>query len=387
MLKHKKFYGWKVYHELLPKICARLDPTRPYWPSSPYGGLDMNSELIGDRHAWDIYLGRQGESRVYYKDFKTDRGKFISEFGFLAPPIMDTLKRCLPEDEIRPGSPSWNFHNNTFERDAVRYALKVHFNREIEDLSLEEYLILSQTYQAEAYRYALSHFRRRQYCTSGALFWMFSDCWGATTGWTIVDYYLNRKPSFYAVKRVFAPIMVSFKEEENGISIWLVNGMLEDIRGQLEYGWGTFDSDKLRVLGREEVMVIANTSKELAQISFPKLSDEEQRNLYYWVRFKRDGQIVSEDRYFLVPWKDLKLAPVKLEYSLKPLGNDEYVLRIKADRFAWMVEVKFRESEVKINDNYFDLLPGETREVLLKGPREAVEKLSVNALNNLLVKK
>ena len=183
----------------------------------------MNSERLGDRHAWDIYLFRKDESRVYYKDFKADRGKFITELGFLAPPVMDTLKRCLPADEIWHGSPSWNFHNNTFERGAVGYALKVHFGKETKDLPLEEYLILSQIFQAEAYRYVLSHFRRRKYYTSGALFWMFSDCWGATSGWTIVDYYLNRKPSFYTVKRTFAPIMVSFEEEKNGLSVWLVN--------------------------------------------------------------------------------------------------------------------------------------------------------------------
>jgi len=385
MFKQKEFYGWRVYHVLLPKLCSQLDPTRPYWPSSPYGGLDMNSELLGDRHAWNIYLFRKDESRVCYKDFRTDRGKFITEFGFLAPPVMDTLKRCLPAEEVRHGSPSWDFRNNIFERSAVGYALKVHFGKEIEDLPLEEYLILSQVFQAEAYRYALSHFRRRQHDTSGALFWMYSDCWGATSGWTIVDYYLNRKPSFYAVKRAFAPIMVSFKEEQDGLSVWLVNSTLNHVHGHLEYGWGAFDSGDVKLLGREEVAVSANTSQKLVRLFFPAFSEKERRSCYYWVQFRKDAQVVSMDRYFLAPWKELDLAPVKLEHSLQHIGDDNYLLRVKADRFAWTVEAKVDYSKVMTSDNYFDLLPGETYEVALKGPREAVESLSMRDLNSILL--
>jgi len=381
--KQRKFYGWRVYNDLLGKLCTQLDPTRPFWPSSPYGGLDMNSQLIGNRHAWDIYLFRTDESRVYYKDFKTDRGKFISEFGFLAPPVMGSLKHFLPANETYYASPSWDFHNNTLEREVVRYALKVHFGKNVEDLPLEEYIILGQVFQAEAYRYVINHFRRRQYNTSGCLFWSFNVCWGTTSEWTIIDYYLNRLPSFYTVKRAFAPIMVSFKEEDSDLSVWLVNSTLNSQRGQLEYGWGTFDSGDLKVLDRTEVSAKANTSRKLVHLSLPRLTEEEKRNRYYWVKFKKDGEVISEDRHFLVPWKDLNLAPAKLENSRQHLGGDKYLLRIKADRFAWMVLIE-SDTKVKLSDNYFDLLPGETRKVLVTGPSEAMEKLSLKTMNDVI---
>ncbi|AZR74164.1 hypothetical protein BBF96_12620 [Anoxybacter fermentans] len=34
------FYGEKVYH-LIPELLSNLDPTRLYWPSSPYVGRDI----------------------------------------------------------------------------------------------------------------------------------------------------------------------------------------------------------------------------------------------------------------------------------------------------------------------------------------------------------
>ncbi|MDI3328301.1 MAG: hypothetical protein QJR06_07085 [Alicyclobacillaceae bacterium] len=44
------FYGERIYRDLIPGILSRLDPSRPYWPSSPYGGDDYNSAEEGDRH-------------------------------------------------------------------------------------------------------------------------------------------------------------------------------------------------------------------------------------------------------------------------------------------------------------------------------------------------
>ncbi|MCX8170882.1 MAG: hypothetical protein N3E47_02760 [Candidatus Bathyarchaeota archaeon] len=381
-----KFYGWRVYHELMPKICTALDPSRPYWPSSPYGGLDANSEKLGDRHSWDIYLFRRDESRTYYKDFRRDRGKFITEFGWLAPPVMDTLKRCLPSNELWYGSPSWNFHNNTFERGAIKCALKVHFGKDIEELSLQELLMLSQIFQAEAYRYVISHFRRRKYYTSGVLFWCFNDCWGATASWSIIDYYLNRKPSFYAVKRAFAPIMVSFQEEADGLSIWLINDTLNPIRGELEYGWGSFDADNVSVLGREEITVAADASQRLIHLLLPKLSEEERRSRYYWASFTKDGKMLSRDISLMAPWKDLKLKPVNIEWTVDSLGNEVFALKIRSDKFAWIVGVESDDPNITFSDNYFSLLPKENYEVKVRGPRRSIESLKITAINNLLCK-
>lgn len=41
---------------------------------------------------------------------------------------------------------------------------------------------------------------------------MFADCWGEV-GWSIIDYYLRRKISFYGVKHALAPIKLIMREE------------------------------------------------------------------------------------------------------------------------------------------------------------------------------
>ncbi|MIP45691.1 glycoside hydrolase family 2 protein, partial [Salmonella enterica] len=54
------FYGELIYHELIPEVLERLDSSRPYWPSSPYGdsqGNDANDPDVGDRHNWQVWHG------------------------------------------------------------------------------------------------------------------------------------------------------------------------------------------------------------------------------------------------------------------------------------------------------------------------------------------
>jgi beta-mannosidase len=156
------FYGREIYHKILPDVCARLDPTRPYWPSSPYGGDDPNSETSGDRHHWDVPLNlKDPAERLDFRRWGAERGKFISEFGMLAPPSVESLSRFLSPEEVAVGSPGWRFHNNLFEMDNLATSLRLYWG-EPESLSLHEYVLATQMIQAEAMKVAVEHQRHRQ---------------------------------------------------------------------------------------------------------------------------------------------------------------------------------------------------------------------------------
>ncbi len=71
-----KFSAEKIYHDILPETCQRLDPTRLYWPSSPYGGPKASCETHGDTHDWNVWhRGRD------YDVYRKSRARFVSEFG------------------------------------------------------------------------------------------------------------------------------------------------------------------------------------------------------------------------------------------------------------------------------------------------------------------
>jgi len=69
-----------IYERLLPEVCARLDPTRTYWPGSPYGGADVLDGSVGGRHVWDVWHGTMAP----YQAYGQFAGRFVSEFGMQA---------------------------------------------------------------------------------------------------------------------------------------------------------------------------------------------------------------------------------------------------------------------------------------------------------------
>ncbi|MBM4431083.1 MAG: hypothetical protein FJ026_12160, partial [Chloroflexi bacterium] len=377
------FYGRKIYHEILPEVCARLDPSRPYWPSSPYGGEDPNSDLVGDRHHWDVPINlKDPVERVNFRRWCAERGKFVSEFGVLAPPGEESLRRFLPPGEQHVGSPGWRFHNNLFEMDNLATSLRLTWG-EPTSLSLGEYVLATQIIQAEALKMAFEHLRRRQFATSGALFWAYNDCWGAI-GWSVVDYTLARKPSFYHVRRALAPLLVSLHPHGNQVELWLTNGTRQDHQCSLE--WGVLDlRGSFPDLAHTETVSHANRAQHVATIHLSPAMQAEKGRYLPFGRLLVDGETVAHNRCFLTgfAFKDLRLPPAEIVHSLQQVeGGEEakWLLQLQATAFAWAVRLQV-PSSVWVEDNYFDLLPGERREITLRGRAAHMAELKVTSMN------
>jgi beta-mannosidase len=337
-------------------------------------------------------MGDAPDGLIDYRHYRHDRSKFASEYGFLAPPVRATLEDALPQNELSVGSPSWQFHANKFETgipvggapSVFRQALEHRFGRSPDSLDLDTFIALTQSWQAEAYRYSLSHFRRRKFLTSGTLFWMYDDCWVATSGWTIIDSSLRRKPSYYAVRRVYAPEMLSFAEDDAGLSLWLVNDHLQAVGGELEYGFGSFSEQTTTLLGRASYVVPANRSHHLLAFPLSDVSEEQKADRFYWARWLRDGELLSWQHHWLAPWKDISLADPGLEWQLTPGSEDEHFLEIGTKGYAWMVEIAPGDL-LDPEDNFFDLTPGQSRTLRIYAPRSALDQLTVTPWNHFLL--
>ena len=100
--------GRRLLLDILPGIVAAVDPTRPYWPGSPYSGnpdLHPNDPAHGTTHIWDVWNTHD------YRHYATYQPRFLAEFGFQAPPAYaDPAPRRLrraadPHITRRPAPP------------------------------------------------------------------------------------------------------------------------------------------------------------------------------------------------------------------------------------------------------------------------------------------
>lgn len=379
-----RLYGLTIYDELLPNVCKILDPTRPYRPSSPYGGKNPNCEEEGDRHAWQVTLqSKDSYERVNYKRYTVDKGKFITEFGHLAPPVKESLLEFTPQKELYVNSSTWKYHNNIFEKGNIKAALERFFIPQ-EKLSLEEFIVSSEMLQAEALKFALEHWRRRMFNTAGVLFWMYSDCWGTTAGWTVVDYYLRLNPSYFYVKGAFESVHISLRETWP-IEVWITNDTYNVYRVNIEYGIKTFDGEELIKEYKQQEIPTAGT-RLVGKVDTTGISQKQRSGVFCYAKLYSENRLISQNRCFLVDFKHLELPEPKIKTTLKKLSESVYRLKLNSENFAWMVNIELSKG-ILLNDNYFDILPGENYEVTATLPKTvSIEDINISTMNQVIRK-
>jgi beta-mannosidase len=214
------FDGRALYEELLPAVCAELDPGRGYWPGSPYtpnpDGISLSSDQhTGDRHSWEVWH----QQMLPYQRYHEVQARFVSEFGLQSHASLPVLEAALPAAERFPESRTLAWHNKAGSGapDGHR-RLAVYLADNLRAVTtLAEHVYATQFVQAEAMRYAYQDFRRRWQrpgarAVGGALVWQMNDCWPATS-WAIVDVAGVAKPAWHAIRRALAPLAVALRLE------------------------------------------------------------------------------------------------------------------------------------------------------------------------------
>jgi beta-mannosidase len=363
----RDFSGRRICHKLLPRIVEQLDGTRFYWPSSPYGGNDYNSAEEGDRHNWQVWHGailprRSGEepshdispAGVSYRHYAEDPARFISEFGMHAAPVFETLRRNVPAAALRLGSPELLFRNKDEPKDKGDLLMQAHTGL---PSSLQEYLDLSQICQAEGLKFGIEHYRRRKFHCSGTLFWQFNDCWPGLS-WSVLDYYLFPKAGYFYARRAYASILASFKEEADGVSLWITNDTLEDFRDRVTVFLEDFSGRRLyeKVVA---VRVPVNASLKIKHFPLDELGSENPRREVLAVR--SDSGRFFDNRHFLLEIKDLDLPEPDLRVEIAAGSDGTSRVTVATDVYAYFVKLIVPIDGTRFSDNYFDLFAGQER--------------------------
>ena len=209
-------WGAGYYFDLLPRVVAEVDPSRPYWPGSPYSGsmqIHPLADAYGNKHMWDTW------NEVSFSHFRRYSPRFASEFGHQAPPTWSTLTRAIPDGKRDPLSPSMLSHQKAAGgQEKLHARLLEHF--EMPD-GLDEWIYLNQLVQARALTVACEWFRTRGQCR-GALYWQLNDCWPVCS-WSAIDGAGQPKPLYYATKRFFRDRLLSIQPDGDGLALWAHN--------------------------------------------------------------------------------------------------------------------------------------------------------------------
>ncbi|MFH5182876.1 glycosyl hydrolase 2 galactose-binding domain-containing protein [Paenibacillus sp. TAB 01] len=384
------FYGESIYHELIPEVLEELDDSRPYWPSSPFGGNDANDPDAGDRHNWQVWHGsvyprKFGEKPILdysiqgvtFKNYKKDFTLFSSEFGMHASANRYTLEKHIPDGQFYWGSVEMAYRNKDTNHQKGILLMEGYTGI---PTNIEEYMNFSMLTQAEGLKYGIEHYRRNKKRTSGSLVWQHNDSWPGTS-WSLIDYELLPKASFYYAKKFYHPLLLTVDHEPGQpLQVWAVNDRVEAYQGQVTLRVYDFAGKPLfeRTF---DAAVPANGAVQLGSLTEAEVLNGSAAEEVV-VKLTANGFDAPDNVYYLRDPKELRLPAA----SLKVVADEEeQTVTVTAEgHHARLVKIDLPQGNIRFSDNFFDLLPGESVTVRIrdpKGNRVSFAGLNVSALN------
>jgi len=336
---------YSIYHRIIPDIIKAEDPTKPYWPSSPYSedGNDYNSDYSGDQHPWNVsILDEKNLTNFWlYRDLEC---RFPNEGGVLGAGLYNSMEEYMPKKDLHAFSPSWQYHDNSinFHNGGLTFNLvRDWIGFDVKDIELEDYLFMSGVLLSEGLYEYISSFRARKFDSASAIFWMYNDSWPSTHSWTIIDYYQRKLLAYYPVKRAFSDVNVFPVLQDKLVKIIAVNDTEKSFKGIVKYG--KFNTENTFDIKEVEVEIPANGKLVI--------DEYKNNNENAFAVLIKDSINICQNRLLQTKFKDLdfKKSNIKIE------KDGEYI-KITSKNYVWACSIDF-EGKDNTPDNIFDLLP------------------------------
>lgn len=234
-----------ITREVLPRIVEAHDFTRPFLKSSPYVSQRAYDEKLAtsEFHPW----GPRNYFKIDY--YKYHPCIFASEIGFYGMPSLESMKKFISAEKLWPpvyedGTPNdeWLAHctspepfNPNYEQPFAQFVELI--TKNIEEMfgkvpdNIDDYILQSQIFQAEAFKYIIEKFRTEKDIKGGLIWWNLINGFPQIDN-GVVDYYYNKKPAYEYIKRCQENVCFMVGERDNKIALYAVNDTFENCNAE-----------------------------------------------------------------------------------------------------------------------------------------------------------
>ena len=373
---------FKLFTKVLPEVINEYTD-KDYWASSPYfRSYGPHLENEGDRHLWDVWKG--SKTPEYYKKHVP---RFMSEYGFQAYPEMSTIETfTLPEDR-QLSTPVMQLHQKAKNGNKrMKKPMYIEMGKGWER-NLEDFVYVSQLYQAYDLKFAIETHRRNQPHCMGTLYWQINDVW-PTPSWATIDYEGKWKAAHYAVRDAYETHMVSVSKDDGVLNTYVISD--KPTSSEMKVLIEVMDFKGNVVYQKEEVVVMKEPqSKKVHAYKMSNLP-EQKNNLVMVVTLKNGDIVKHQNLFYLSKQKELALnQDYKLKKSLTKNRDGSYSIELYSESLLKGLRLTSSETKGHFSDNYFDLLPGHTKTITWKAKKVGNSDVSfkISTYNDLLKKK
>lgn len=361
----------------------------PFIPSSPANGWGRKEAYTeGDVHYWGVWWGMEPLS-----SYNTHTGRFVSEFGMQGIPSIHSVN----EMGGKPGEQGWWFTDSTIaahQKHPTGFkTLDAYMMMEYGFVpkKFEDYLYLSQVLQRDALSTAIEAQRRNSPTCMGSLFWQYNDCWPVTS-WSVQDYYGRKKLAWYELKRLFAPLLISFEETQDSVHVWITNGSPAPANGNLIVNWTAFYGE---IKSSDTITVALNPfeNKKCPGISKTKIfhllpKEQGVMNATFIDNTSNVYRELAASNHCFVKGAALSLSSGEPDYHfVRYITQGPMILRISSKYYLQNVMITCDDPGTTFSRNGFDILSYQMVQVEVyttKTEKEIRESLKFTSMNELV---
>ncbi|MDD3334845.1 MAG: hypothetical protein PHI98_04920 [Eubacteriales bacterium] len=387
--------SYAPFMEDFARAAQEADPDRFYLLSSPSGGNYPSDPGEGDGHP--LYYTYRHAVEKY--------PVFVSESARTSTGPLRSLKRFMNEDEIWPKGyinqvtyPSAHPNKEKYFKADEKFFIPLWKRVPIPDTWKKwsagffagESAAVERFYEAHdaaslVYRYNAAYadfmrtysegvLRGKPYFDSesrrtpnGYLLWKVNDTWPQFYC-SLIDYFMETYIPYYQVKRSFAPILLSF-EDDNHLLLWGVNDTAHEVCGTLRVVG--FSMANNRIMGEFTVPVSLRAGESRVLTDLDPICPVIREWVLYASLTTSDGHELARKDAFIELERYLTFPEAKLSLE----WHDDTII-VQTDRFAHCVElgggVDGQEFGWLFDDNYFNILPFEKRVIhVLERPSDS----------------
>jgi exo-1,4-beta-D-glucosaminidase len=306
-----------------------------------------------------------------------------------APPPIESLRRMLPADKLWPVNSDWNYHAGGGQFKTINVFSDALDKRYGPSKSAEEFARKSQVMAYESHRAMFEAYGRNKYTSTGIIQWMLNNAWPGLI-WHLYDWYLRPGGSYFGAKKACEPLHVQYSYDDR--SIVVVNCYYQPF-ANMKVVATAYNLDMTPKFARQ-AKVDAEPDSSTRVFTLPEIdglsatwflslkledpSDDVVSENFYWLSTSPETLDWEKTNYFVTPTKTFadytaldSLPPVTLKLESHSTDHSTTVTVTNPSKaLAFSVRLKVTRDTggeeilpVLWEDNYFALLPGQSRQV------------------------
>jgi hypothetical protein len=360
----------------LASLIVTEDGTRYYQPNSRY----MNLRPSGPWHYFT-------DPSLYYRNLAKG---FNTEMGTPSIPTAESVLKMMPATDAWPVSDAWYYHDLHNGQKDYMAAIDTKYGK---SGNLEDFCKKAQMINYDSHRTMFESWNSRMWNnTSGLLLWMTHPAWPSMV-WQVYSWDYETFGSYFGSKKACEPLHVQLNADDNKVVV--INTTLTAYpNGKIRLSY--YGSDGKKLYSKEQAVniaangltfgFIADKPADLPEVYLVRLelSDRPKHSVSVNDYLKTRDESGNFDRINTLGKATVGVADFKKSKN-GPDGRYTFTVMNNSKHPAYAVKLNLKNIKngetilpAYFSEGYFNLLPGEKREISVDFPGKISENAGVS---------